>query len=494
MKKYINNLIVLLLAVGIFSCKDFLEREPLDQLTTDNFYKTVDDAERAVLSVYSPMMDNEWNGEGWKVTEIPSDDTQPGGTDPEFIPIDNFTVTADNNAITSYWAIHYKQVTLANVVIEKATEMEIDEVAKNAIIGEAMFLRAVAYFDLVRLYGGVPLVTKPPVFGDDLLLPRSSVSQVYGLIKSDLQFAIDHLPIERQGPAVGRATKGAAMSYLASAHLTLREYIESRDMAKAIMDLGVYQLMPDFGMNFELASCDNNEESIFQIQFVGCGPFGTGNSLQAFFAPWGEGITKDRDGWGSQVPTSPQQSNPRTTIQDAFEPDDLRRYHSFMKAGDHYPNINPEDGGYTYPTGGASATAINIKKYVVGGGGNVCFMSTPHNTHLMRYSEVLLMYAESIMEIEGGESSNPEALGAFNQVRARAGLEPLNKIDRELMLQERRVEFAFENHRWFDLIRSRNVIERMALHGKNVEQHHLKFPIPASEIAVNPNLDQNPGY
>ena len=314
------------------------------------------------------------------------------------------------------------------------------------------------------------------------------------MIKEDLKFAVDHLPITRTGANLGRATKGAALGYLANVHLTRREYLDSRDRAKEVIDLGVYQLMPDFGMNFDLATCDNNAESVFQIQFSGCGPFGTGNSLQAFFAPWGEGITKDRDGWGSQVPTSPQQSSPRTTIQDAFEPDDLRRYHSFMKAGDHYPNVNPEDGGYTYPTGGASATAINIKKYVVGGGGNVCFMSTPHNTHLMRYSEILLMYAESIMEIQGGESVDPEALEPFNQVRERAGLQPLSRIDKEIMLNERRTEFAFENHRWFDLIRSNRFIEILSFHGKDVAQHNLLFPIPAAEIAVNPNLDQNPGY
>lgn len=489
-----NYILLTLLTASFLSCQDFLEREPLDQLTTENFFKTVEDAERAILSVYSPMMDNEWNGEGWKVTEIPSDDTQPGGTDPEFIPIDNFTVTPDNTAITSYWAIHYKQVTLANVVIEKVSEMDIDQKVVDAIVSEARFLRAVAYFDLVRVYGGVPIITDPPVFGEDLNYPRSSVAEVYEMIKGDLQFAAEYLPETRQGPALGRATKGAALSYLASAHLTQREYVEARDAAKAVMDLGVYSLMPDFGLNFKLGTSDNNEESIFQIQFVGCGPFGTGNSLQAFFAPWGEGITRDRDGWGSQVPTSPQQSNPRTTIADAYEPDDLRRYHSFMRAGDYYPDMNPELGGYTYPTGGASATAINIKKYVVGGGGNVCFMSTPQNTHLIRYSEVLLIYAESLMEIEGGETSNPEALNTFNQVRERAGLESLDKIDRDLMLQERRVEFAFENHRWFDLIRSRRPIEILSLHGKNLEQHNLLFPIPAAEIDVNSKLEQNPGY
>jgi len=121
-------------------------------------------------------------------------------------------------------------------------------------------------------------------------------------------------------------------------------------------------------------------------------------------------------------------------------------------------------------------------------------MSTPMNAHLMRYSDVLLTYAEAIMFINGGQTSDQLALNAFNQVRERAGLEPLEMIDSEIVLHERRVEFAFEGQRWFDLLRSNNLVERMALHGKNMELHHLLFPIPANELAINPNLTQNPGY
>ena len=476
------------------SCSGFLDREPLDQLTTNNFYKTESDANRALLSVYTPMMDVEWSGKGWMITEIPSDNTQAGGLDPDFTPIDNFTTTADNPAVANYWAIHYKQITLANVAIEQIAGMDVETGTKNRFIAEARFLRALAYFDLVRIYGDVPLVIEAPKFGDNLLLPRANTSEVYDQIAEDFLYAKDNLPVQWSGLNVGRATKGAAMAYLSKVYLTTRDYVKSRDFAKSVIDLGVYSLMNDFTDNFELNTSDNNRESIFQVQFTGCGAFGTGNAQQAFFAPWGEGITKDRDGWGSQIPTGPQLSNPGTTIVDAFEEDDLRESVTIMSANKYYPTINPGDGGYTYPAAGASATAINIKKYVVGSGSNICFMSTPQNSHLIRLSDMYLTYAESIMEIEGGVSTNTQALDAFNQVRIRAGLEPLTMIDKEILLNERRVEFAFEGHRWFDLLRSGRMVEIMTLHGKNPDLHNLLFPIPDSEVKINPNLVQNPGY
>jgi len=494
MKKYIYQTLIisgLLLTVG---CSDFLDRQPLDQLTSENFYQDEAQVDLAIIGIYATMQDVEWVGKGWMLTEIPSDNSQSGGTDPDFTPIDNFAVTADNLPVANYWAFHYRQVTLANTVIPKVEQMDLDQEKKDPLIAEARFLRALAYFDLVRIYGEVPLITDPPIFGDDLLYARTNVNEVYDLIKSDFEFAAEHLPISRSGSKNGRATKGAALGFLSKVYLTNREYVKARDAAFEVMNLGVYDLEEKYEDNFELDKSDNNIESVFQIQFTGCGPFGTGNALQAFFAPWGEGITKDRDGWGSQIPTAPVVNNPNTTIVDAFEPDDLRKNPTVMTGNVHYPTINADDGGYTYPGNGASASASNIKKYVVGSGPNICFMSTPQNYHVIRYADILLTYAESIMEIEGGISTNVLALNAFNRVRIRAGLGPLDQIDKEIVLHERRVEFAFEGHRWFDLLRSGRAVEILTLHGKNPDINRLLFPIPASEIEVNPNLEQNPGY
>ncbi|MCI4671091.1 MAG: RagB/SusD family nutrient uptake outer membrane protein [Bacteroidia bacterium] len=483
-----------ILALTAISCEGFLDRQPLDQISTESFYQTEEEANLAALAIYSPMLDVEWQGKGWMITEIPSDNTQAGGTDPDFTPIDNFSVSADNLPVANYWAFHYRCVVLANVVIEKVGNMSIEQATINRLIAEARFLRAFSYFDLVRIYGGVPLVLSAPEFGDDFLLPRATVAEVYEVIEEDLLFAQEHLPARWSGIDIGRASKGAAMALLAKVYLTRRDYLGSKTWSKAVMDMGIYQLMPNYSDNFELATSDNNAEGIFQIQLTGCKNFGTGNAKQAFFAPWGEGITKDRDGWGSQIPTGPILSNPGTTIFEAFEEGDLRRDVSMMTSGVYYPTINPQDGGYTYPAQGASATLCNIKKYVVGSGSNICFMSTPQNSHEIRYADVLLTFAESIMEIEGGVTKNPEALTAYNEVRQRAGLEAVTEFNREDILHERRVEFAFEGQRWFDLLRSGRAVEIMSLHGKNPSNEKLLFPIPSSELKINPNLEQNPGY
>ena len=493
MNKTLIKLLSFVVIIACCSCGDLLDKQPLDQLTTDLFYRTEADAEKAILAAYSPMLDQEWIGKGWMITEIPSDNSQPGGTDPDFTPIDNFTVTSDNAPVANYWAIHYRQVTLANVVIERVPLMDIPQAVKDRFIGEARFLRAIAYFDLVRIYGGVPLITEVPNLDRELFFPRSSPAEVYSLIEEDLIFAGMHLPDTRTGSDAGRATKGAALAFLAKMYLTTREFVAARDRAKEVIDLGVYRLLDDYSANFELSTSDNNEEAVFQVQFTGCGPFGTGNALQAFFAPFGEGITKDRDGWGSQIPTAPILNNPNTTIIDAIKDGDLRRAPSIMLPNTHYPSINAGDGGYTYPRG-ASAVSANIKKYVVGAGPNICFMSTPQNAHVIRYSDVLLTYAEAIMVIQGGVASDPTALDAFNQVRVRAGLDMVTSFDADDMMQERRAEFAFEGHRWFDLLRSGKTVEIMTLHGKNLDEHNLLFPLPSSEIEINPLLEQNPGY
>lgn len=495
MKRYFQKLFVFCSIITLSACSGFLDKEPLDQLTAGNFYKTVAEAELGVLGAYTPMQNIDYTGKGWMINEIPADNSQPGGTDPEFSPIDNFTVNADSPPVGAYWVQHYRQVALANAILSRIPGLEAGTQAqKDKLSAEAQFLRAIAYFDLVRIYGRVPLIDEPPSNDVDLLYPQSSINEIYALIKEDLSFAAQHLPVTWQGANLGRATKGAALALLAKVHLTIKEFGQARDRAKEVIDLGVYDLTFDFGENWDLNSCDNNEESVFQIQFTGCNAFGTGNPLQAFFAPWGEGITKDRDGWGSQIPTSSTTNNPGSTINDIYEEEDTRKHHTIMTRNAHYDNINPEDGGYTYPPNGASASNSNIKKYVVGSTSNVCFMSTPQNVNVIRYSDVLLTYAEALAEIQGGTTALPEALDAFNQVRIRAGVEPLTLIDRDIILEERRREFAFEGHRWFDLIRTGKALEIMTLHGKNIQPHNVLFPIPSSEMEINPNLVQNEGY
>ena len=489
--KYILSILVIVVLV---SCEGFLDREPLDEITTETFFSTAEEADLVAKSMYSAIQAINWKGKSWMIEEIPSDNTTPGGNDPDFSPIDNFTTSADNPAVLEYWTEHFRLVTLTNQVLTFVPSINMDEIQKAAILGEASFLRAYAYFDLVRIFGQVPLITEVPTIASELNVAQSSVDEVYNLIINDLQDAILSLPDLRSTGENGRVTSDAARALLAKVYVTVNEYEESIALCRDIISSGRFQLVDDFADNWERDVSDNNVESIWQIQYVGCGPGNTGNALQAFFAPWGQAITGNTDGWGSQIPTAPAIDNPTTTIIDAFSDEDLRRYHSIMTPGDFYPTINSVSGGYNYPPAGASRGFSNIKKYVIGGGADVCFMSTPQNQHAIRYADVLLTLVEASCKMNGGISVTPDVLDAFNSIRLRAGLETVGNVTIDMLYQERRVEFAFENQRWFDLLRSDNVKEIMQLHGKQFQDHNVLFPIPEAEMSINPNLTQNPGY
>ena len=484
-------------AVALVGCEDFLDRPPQDQIVEDTFYRSEEDLRLAAYATYTPLTRQAWLGqEGWKIMEIPSDNTAPGGSDPDFSPIDDFGVAPDNENVGAYWNIRYRAANLANILIEKAPESGLPEAVYAPYVAEGQFVRALAYFDLVRIYGGVPLVLAKANLGDDVLLPRASVDEVYAQIEADLRAAIPQLPVTRSATEAGRATSGAARSLLAKVLLTRRDFDGAYDEALAVIESDAYRLLEDYGDLWRLETSDNNAESVFQAQHVGCGPFDVGNQMQAFFAPFGQGITGQSDGWGSQAPTSGGTAQPGTTILDIWEEGDVREYWSLFLPGACYPDINPEQGGYCYPDSPDSRAGAAIKKYVVGGGPEVCFMSTPQNANILRYADVLLMLAEAAVGRSGGESVDPRALAAFNQVRARAGLEPVQFLSTENVLQERRAELAFEHQRWFDLLRQPEefTLRLLRLHGKQLEANDLLFPIPAVELQINPNLVQNPGY
>jgi hypothetical protein len=495
--KNINKIISFcLIAAGfvvLTGCEDFLDRQPLDQITQASFYNTANDAELAAKSMYSVPQGINWYGKSWMITEIPSDNGTAGGNDPDFSPIDNFTVNADNIPNAEFWTEHYRLVAYANQVLGNVPQIDMDAAAKASIIGEAEFMRAFAYFDLVRIYGDVPIVREVPTIDSDVSVSRDPVDEVYEFIINDLQNAIATLPAERSSADAGRATIGAAKALLAKVYLTVERFEESMELCREIIASGQYQLMPDFADNWLKDKSDNNAEAVFQIQYVGCGPIGTGNALQSFFAPWGQGITGNADGWGSHIPTSPVIDNPGTTIKDIFTDEDLRTRQTIMTPADEYPEINPGKG-YTYPPSGAARGGISIKKYVIGGGPDVCYLTSPQNVHVIRYADVLLTLAEAACRNGGGISVTPDVVESFNSIRRRAGLAELGSITTDDVFAERRLEFAFEGHRWFDLLRTGKVREIMQLHGKGMQDYHVLFPIPSEELAVNKNLTQNPGY
>jgi len=489
-----KNIYFIIFGLISFSCTDFLDRQPLDEISTGSFYTTADEADLAAISMYSAIQAIDWRGKSWQIEEIPSDNTTTGGNDPDFSPIDNFTTSPDNPAVLLYWSEHFKLVTLTNQILTYVPPIVMDEDQKNAMLGEARFLRAYAYFDLVRIFGEVPIVDEVPTINSDLNIFRNPVDAVYEFIVEDLEYAVNSLPEVRPSSQNGRITNHAARALLAKVFVTIGRYDDAMSLCREVINSGRYELEEDFANNWLKDKSDNNRESIWQIQYVGCGPSNTGNALQAFFAPWGQAITGNSDGWGSQIPTAPSIDNPTTTIVDVYSSEDLRKYHTIMTPGDEYPMVNAATGGYIYPAVGASRGQSNIKKYVIGGGQDVCFMSTPQNQHAIRYADVLLTLAEASCRRNGDISVTPDVVDAFNAVRSRAGLDIVQNVTTEDVFKERRAEFAFENHRWFDLLRTGNVQFIMQVHGKQFQDHNVLFPIPSSEIAINPNLTQNPGY
>ena len=482
--------ILLLIAVITFACgEEFLDRKPVDQIAESNFYRNESDMRSATLAIYSSLQSQGWYGEAFQIDEIPSDDSRRSAA----AGIDNFAANPNDGNILLYWSGHYQAITFANTVIEKAPDADMSDEVRDVLVAEAKFLRAITYYNLVRVFGGVPIITEIPKLDRDLFPARNSVDEVYEFLIADMEEAIQVLPAEHNP---GRATKGAAQAYLASVHLTLRNYAEARDLAKAVIDSDVYQLVDSISQLWVYPESENNSESIFEIQYAGCESWGTGNMRQAFFAPFNQGITGNSDGWGVMVPTTPPIDQSGTTSVDVWDDGDKRRFWTLLEPDNYYENINPEKGGYRYPVDGAGGRQANVKKYVMGGGSNVCFMSTPQNASLMRYSEVLWIYAEAVANQTSRVTVNSTVLDLINPLRTRAGLEPFEVLTVEDIELERRREFMFEGKRWFDILRKGpdEAVMLMRLAGRSLTNDKLLLPIPAIELDVNENLVQNPGY
>jgi len=268
-KNKINIAVCTLALLSVISCGEFLDREPLDQLSEETFYKTASDANKAAISMYAIPQGINWFGKAWIMLEIPSDNTTVGGNDPDFSPIDNFTVNPDNVPNLEFWTEHFRLVTAANQIVRFVPDIDMDVATRDAIVGEARFLRAYSYFDLARIYGDVPIVTEVPDINTDVLVPRDPVADVYDFLIADLQNAIETLPLVRTSANYGRPTSGAAKSLLAKVYLTLEMYDEAMELCRDVIASGQYQLMEDFGDNWLRDVSDNNAESVWQIQYTG---------------------------------------------------------------------------------------------------------------------------------------------------------------------------------------------------------------------------------
>ncbi len=486
MKQLSIYTIALLLLTG---CSGFLEKKPLGELTTDNFFETEEQAVWAVNAIYNHLR-------SWEVhvfsyiglTDIISDDSDKGSTptDANFLlEIDNFTFDAGNVSFSTVWSGYYQGVYRANLVIQKVPPMEeIDPDLSARLLGEAQFLRAYFYFNLVRWFGDIPLITRP-LNPDEYKQANAPAAQVYDLIISDLEAAATSLPVRSRQLSAdqGRATRGAAQALLAKVHLTLGQFEEARNLLEEVIQSGEYGLLDNYATIF-MPEGENSEEIVFEVMTVA---LETGGGSSQFNEVQGVRGTPNL-GWGFNRPSD--------DLVSSYENGDPRREATILYVGE----VLPDGSDVVQDNPNILNERYNQKAWVPdhpGGNGN-----GPGNIRLMRYADVLLMAAEAWNET----GDQTKALQYLNQVRARARrnnpfilpdiTEPDPALLRGLIWKERRVELAMEQQRWFDLLRQGRAATVMQALGKNFQPgKHELFPIPQNEVDLSGGLlNQNPGY
>ena len=466
-------------------------------MDTSQGFQTVADAEAAVNAAYQPL---QWaklyNMRIWTLDIIAgnSEVGAGGGTDgEETVDLANFIADADNFAALDLWRGPSPGILRCNFVLQKVPAMDIDEAVKNRILGEAYFLRAHYYFILVRLFGGVPLQTEPADSDSDLLLPRASADEIYALIMEDLDQAIRLLPkrSEYTQANMGRATKEAAMAELARVYLTYYQDYEHYqlvvDLCEEIRKMG-YQLEADYADLWNPAK-QNGVESIFEVQYYGKTNYDFWSNenqaswLSTFTGPRNSGMAAGCYGW----------NQPTAEFVSQYEVGDLRKEKTVFYTG------CPTFDGMTYSSA-YSTTGYNVRKFLLTKTQSPDYNTSNQNWVVTRYADVLLMKAEALNEM--GQTTLAEA--PLYEVRCRAGLTKRSDIEglsqmqmREKIIHERRMELAFEGHRWFDMIRYKDNYALEFLHsiGKTAaSSKHLLLPIPTQEREANPKLTQNPGW
>ncbi len=501
---------VLLCSSLIFgaSCSDFLDEQDPSNLTPESFFTEPKHADAAIAAVYA---DARFFGDGagifssnWQLLEAPTGTTTTETA--QNSDLNNlYSLTYDPNTghIQNWWRGLYKLIANTNLVIENVPKITMDEVVKNKVLGEARFFRAWAYFYAVRIWGDVPMVLKPQAFtSEDFFPSRTPSEEVYNQIITDLQTA------ETAGlpwtDATGRISQSAAKSLLAKVYLTMagfplnkgaQYYTLAATKAKEVIDnAGTIRLFNTYGEVHD-ETLRNTAEHIFSLQYtadVAENPMG---NMYPNFKP----VTyRGPSGTGSTIPT--------VQFYESFEPGDLR---AADQQGWFYTTYYTNGTGAPFALG-APYIFKHFNVRANGGAGVVPTRRDNLNVPMIRFAEVLLIYAEA--QNESGAPSQ-EAYDALNQIRDRAQLTTpelgtfTQASFREAVWKERWHELCFEGITWFDMVRLRKVYN----HNTNgfddfvghvntnsnqpLQSKHLLFPLTRQEMVNNPNLvPQNPGY
>jgi hypothetical protein len=520
-----SKIIYLILAIaGLFaSCnKDFLDRPPLSEISTDNFYQTTSDLKLATAALYAGTPWAEWTYNSYlTIGDVMSGNMVLGWND-DAIQLNTFSVTGLNNAVISNWSGMYKVIVHCNTTINainEKTPSSVPEADKNAALGEARFIRGYAYFNLAVLWGDVPIIEDNTKLISSPLVPRNTANDVYQFVVNDLTYAAKNLPLAFGSEwEKGRVTKWSAQGLLGKVYLSWSGLSGERnqallDSAKlyagSVCKYSGLELMDNYADLFKTEN-NYNDEALFALRWdPSVGDWLAGNMLQ-IYSPGGTEISADgQAGWFGIAPTYDMHLQ-------YSEGDTVRRKSTFMLKGDYYPELNASGGGFTY-TGDAG-----LKKHIIGTkkDNNLSIMtltsSAEHNA-LLRLADVYLVYAEAILG-NNATTSNGDALMYFNKVRTRAGVEPVSSLDIDAILKERRIELAAEGQSWFDLVSLSYYDPQKAIAFLNNQErvafsyssdgvatpgdpfgeitpatiNSFKLPIPSSEITANPKLSEAP--
>ncbi|MCI2082175.1 MAG: RagB/SusD family nutrient uptake outer membrane protein [Bacteroidales bacterium] len=478
MKRTIFIAVLTLMTVSMASsCESFLDQQLKGDYTSDNYYTSSSQAEMAVNAVYNSLYGNTL----WIFGDVASDDAVKGGNagdEADINDIDDFSALADNGCISTFWQSTYETIARANNVIANVSGMDIDEKTRDRYIGEAKFLRAYSYFNLVNIFGEVPLKLLPQTSSATINVGLSSVDSIYGQIDEDLSYAASVLPVS-YSTETGRATKGAAFALLAKSKLFQKDYADCLEDIDSIENLHVYGLLSNYGDLFK-AGAEDSIESIFAIRYVNNTEVSLGDNLDVWFSPSWEG------GYYFDAPTQAYvDCFTEKTVSGETDP---RLDASIGRDG--HPWFNDT----TFSSSWSEATGYLVKKYDEDLSTTYAKSQSTIPQHIIRYADVILMKAEALNEL--GSSNVAFAAAEVDRIRERAGLAPTTATTqsglRDVIRNERRKELGFEFHRFFDVMRYGNDYAQSVL-GSDLtwSGDRFYFPIPQAETETNKALQND---
>lgn len=488
--KFFKHITILIATIFLASaCTDYVDFDPKEnyEITADVYFNSANDYEAAVVGTYDPL---QWMYLNILIGDIASDNSLSGGESATDViglqQIDNMTHNSNNDNLTSIWKWLYEGINRANYLEQNKAKLEFPR--KAALYGEVYFLRAYYYFELVKFFGDVPLVTERRLTASDSgTLQRTPKTQVYAQIEKDLLAAIAALPTSPSQK--GRATKFAAQALLGKVYLYQNKFTEAANVLENV--IGVYSLVPNYGNQF-LRAGENGAESVFEVQHTntsnwwdwGFTPQGTEgnfgiihNGPRAFSGP------NYASGWSFNIPTK--------ALFDSYNANDTRRDASILDIVAFATSTGAEYAqGYKH-------TGYFNHKYIprAGESGAQTELNYLTNYRSIRYADVLLMAAEA--NNRKTSPNDAKAQDYLNRVRRRAfngstayDITATGDALKNAIWAERNFELAMEGHRFFDLVRTGQAASK--IQGFVVGKHEV-FPIPQQEVDIS-KLTQNPGY